>query len=184
MITPSRGITKVRQVLLDHYCAQWPRGVQVEIDGVPEDWILPSQFVLTGELIDASGSDASATVKALLDTGCDITTIRREVVHRLAKINGGVMPNVERRILTDQGAHPLPSFDLSFVFPVQPHSDDPPIALSSRYGFIMSTEDDRFLDEDMWLGQDIFNQLIIGFNGLTGTVTIAIPDTIVHRRSD
>jgi hypothetical protein len=101
--------------------------------------------------------------------------VKPSVIERLENSNGHVMLHVERHIFVEaSNLKPLPAYDLSFVTPQQDHIVHSGALLNSDYGFLVS-DDDRFGDEDVWLGQDIFNQLVITLDGANGTVTIAYP---------
>ncbi len=163
-------------LILDRYpCCQQAHGVSVDVQGNVERWLLPRQCVLSGELVDATGLGLRTVAKALLDTGCDISMVKPSVIERLENSNGHVMLHVERRIFVEaSNLKPLPAYDLSFITPQQDHIAHSGALLNSDYGFLVS-DDDRFGDEDVWLGQDIFNQLVVTLDGMSGTVTIAYP---------
>jgi hypothetical protein len=113
-------------------------------------------------------------VNVFLDTGCEITIVKPSVVDRLEKaLQSQTTPfyiNPTRQI--KYYYHPSSvqfqnAFDLSVCL-----SED--CTYTSEYGFIAPIGLD-FEDMDVWLGQDIFEQLIATFDGVNRNVTIVDP---------
>ncbi|MGE3538962.1 MAG: hypothetical protein AB7N91_16205 [Candidatus Tectimicrobiota bacterium] len=102
-------------------------------------------------------------VEILLDTGTEITLIKQEKLQQLEDRLQYPLP-IQGRIYFD--GVPQPSYSLQLAFPTgRPFSTD--------YGFVALAETDKVFDVgDVWLGQDILSQLIVTFNGASGTVTI------------
>lgn len=108
-------------------------------------------------------------MKALLDTGNDVTIVKPDKVNELERHIGGMIP-VESRLLYygQSGGSYEPAYALAFVFPGD-HQH-----YSSAYGFIAPSN--WYFDiADVWLGQDLFRQLVVTFNGIKGTVTVIDP---------
>lgn len=156
----------MKTVLDCHQCSRRLGKVKVEAGGKTVDWERPRQFVLqNGLLAYQHWPDVQIPVEALLDTGTDITVVKPEVIRRIERQIGKTLP-VERRI--EQGPKLEPAYDLMYVLPGG-------YQCWSRYGFIASTSVD-FDIGDVWLGQDVFNKLVITFDGPNGTVTIVDPE--------
>jgi hypothetical protein len=149
----------MKTVLEDHLC-------YVEIEQSR-----PRLFVLEAAIAFCHTLDVQVKVKALLDTGNDITIVRPEKVLELEEYLKVMLP-VGRTFLyygADGSEKPEPAYDLAFIFPGG-HS------YSSGYGFI-APSNWYFGDiADVWVGQDIFSQLVTTFDGAKGTVTIIDPE--------
>jgi hypothetical protein len=109
-------------------------------------------------------------VKAVIDTGSDITFVALEALRKLERAvqaaTGELLP-IERRILTAGMARP--AYDLAFLLPGTEH------AVHSSYGFVCPAHGAWGDKVDMLLGQDLINQWIVTFDGIHGTVTISVP---------
>jgi hypothetical protein len=140
-----------------------------EGDQPPADRPLIYQYFLYGELCWRSRPDIRIEVKALLDTGCDISSVSTNTVERLdAKLqeSTGEMLQLFRTQLA-AGA-PRPTYDLAFLLPETGHP------VSSTSGFLC-LPNPGWGSVDMLLGQDLINQWIITYDGIHGTLTIATP---------
>lgn len=128
------------------------------------------QYFLYGELCWRSRPDVRIQVKTLLDTGCDITSVSVKTVQRLETAlqeNTGEMLQLSRTQLA-AGA-PRPTYDLAFLLPETRHP------AWSTSGFLCLPNPWWGSTVDMLLGQDLINQWIITYDGIHGTLTIAIP---------
>lgn len=138
--------------------------VPTEVGGKDEEMPRPKVIVVKGRMAHRYEPDKSVPVEALLDTGNDVTVVKPEKFNDLEASLGYRLP-VKRKIKY-YGHEPLqPTFDLAFIFP----GDH---AYYSKYGFIVPGRWD-FDVGDVWLGQDIFSQLIVTFDGVSETVTIS-----------
>jgi hypothetical protein len=112
-------------------------------------------------------------VRALLDTGNDITLVKPETVRRLNKeLNFDIPQFRKTRFMGKNGWKYEPTYKLALVFPGGQ-------VYSSEYGCISPVAENwDFEDMDVWVGQDIFNQLVVTFDGPGGggKVTIVDPD--------
>ena len=136
----------------------------------PADRPLIYQYFLEGELCWRSRPDVRIPVKALLDTGCDITSVSAETVRKLeAALNKGTgeMLPLYRHLLTAGVVRP--THDLAFLLPATGH------AVTSAYGFVSVAKPWWGPTVDMLLGQDLINQWILTYDGIHGTLTIAVP---------
>lgn len=129
-------------------------------------WPRPQLFILEGAVAFRGYLHVKVAVEALLDTGNEITIVKPEKVGELEAVLGFRIP-VKRRFRYYGHIDLQPAFDLAFIF----RGDHP---YSSRYGFIAPSDWD-FDIADVWLGQDIFSQLVITFDGVKGIITIIDP---------
>lgn len=142
-----------------------------EFNGEETDPPCPAVHVITGWLAcqtDPVHSREVIEVKALLDTGCDVTLVRKELVDELGRRRGSdVQP---QRTIELFGGSRL-AYDLIYILPGDHYC-------ISDYGFTeFASEEFPDLDgTDILLGQDVLNQFIVTFDGPNGMVTIALPD--------
>lgn len=158
-------------VLKDHPCYVNVLGrTMAEEHGKTISLPRPKLFVIEGAIAASNNPHKRVEVSALLDVGNDITIVRPKLVREMEKLLGYDLPLKRgRRILYqgDAGARLEPVLDLIFTFPGD-HS------YSSKYGFIVPST--KIFDvADVWIGQDIFSQLVTTFDGVKGTVTIIDP---------
>lgn len=128
-------------------------------------------------IVDASISlsGASVAVRALLDTGAGNSILSRQKFSALEDdlsflppVEGARLGETKIDLVGASGRNsPKPLCDLSFVFP-RGHT------YSSEHGFVVM-EDWNFDLADMWVGQDIFSQLVVHFNGVDGMVSVIDP---------
>lgn len=156
----------MRTILHAHPCAvrDAHQNLRFETESQFEQLPMPHLYVLKGALVYRCLPHTRIAVEALLDTGCDITIVKPEKIKELEnRLDYMISP--ERTVF--YRGFPVPAYDLAFVLP----TGHP---LSSHYRVIAPPREE-FDVADMWLGQDIFNQLVITFDGINGTVTIARP---------
>lgn len=110
---------------------------------------------------------AQVEVDALLDSGTDITVFKKGKFHQLENDLGGLAIPIDRHIRFEGKWHP--AFDLTFLFPGG-------ASYSSQHRFIR-LPDDTFDIGDIWVGQDLLNQVVVIFDGPAGTITITDPNT-------
>jgi hypothetical protein len=155
----------MKTVLKDHPC--WIPIGGVEIGG--EIWPRPKLCILNDcRLGFRLAGAAQVLLTVLLDTGNDVTIVRPDKVAELESLFGVKFP-VGRSIPYGERGVLEPAYDLDFVFP----GDD--YRYLSRYGFIAPASW-NFDVADVWLGQDIFSQLIVTFNGPERSVTVLDPN--------
>jgi len=132
-----------------------------------ENWPRPRLPVLEGAI---AFRDTLVEVTCLLDTGCDITIVnpkKLRELERLRKLETRSSIRLPQRRIEFFHEGLQKAFDLAFIFPGSHR-------FTSRYGFIVPSSWD-FDVADVWLGQDILNQLEVTFDGVHGTVTIIEP---------
>ena len=157
----------MKPILEEHPCYEdipgMTKDVVAYVDGQPRLYKRPRMPLLCAEIAASHAPSVRIGIEMLLDTGTDITIIKPEKVRELGERLGGVIPP-----LSVQFEHELaPAYDLKLVFPGN-HS------YSGCIGFI-APEDHEFDLGDVWLGQDVLNQLVVTFDGVNGTVTIVDP---------
>lgn len=113
-----------------------------------------------------SVGEVQIPVNALLDSGTDITVFKKGKFHQLENLLGGLAIPLERHIRIENTKYP--AFGLTFLFPGG-------AAYSSPYRLIR-LPDDRLDIGDVWVGQDLLNQMVVTLNGPAGTITITDPN--------
>ncbi len=140
-------------------------------DRPPADHPPIKQYFLYAELCWRSRPDVRIPVKALLDTGCDITSISTGALHKLETVlqqDTGEMLPLYRNLVT--AGVMRPTYDLAFILPATDH------AFTSDYGFVWTGNTTWWGHTiDMLLGQDLINQWVVTYDGINGTLTIAVP---------
>lgn len=158
----------MKTVLKDHRCYVQTGSVEVEEGGQTTEVPRPRLIVIDGDIAYRDQPATQVSVKALLDTGAEVTILKSQKLRELEANLGFRLP-VTGRIRYYGHDDLQPAFDLAFVFP----GDHP---YFSSYGFITPTDWD-FDVADIWLGQDILAQLQVTFDGINQTVTIVDPLT-------
>jgi hypothetical protein len=158
----------MRKVLTDFACYE-DRVTEVEEEGGVRRQIAAPRIPVIGKLRVSSLDNPLTTVevRALLDTGNDITIISPDKVRELEELlNQDIFQLRKVRYWGMRYVDYEPAYPLALVFSEEGR-------YSSLHGFITPSEDNwDFEDFDMWIGRDIFNQLIVTFDGERGTVTI------------
>lgn len=156
----------MKTVLKDYPCYLEMGDVTVEMNGKAGEMPRPKLIVIKGEMGYRHVPNISVPVEALLDTGNEVTIVKSEKFSDLEAGLGFRLP-VKRKLKYYGHEQLQPTFDLAFIFPGQ-HQ------YYSDYGFIVPGHWD-FDVGDVWLGQDIFGQLIVTFDGVNETVSISDP---------
>jgi hypothetical protein len=166
--------TIVENSLYDTECALSPAEVIENDESEIKEMTRPLLPVLKECWIAASHDPSiRLPVKVLLDTGCDITIVNPTLVDELddalkKKNTDPSYVHPARKIKFYTGKKMFQkAYELSIILSVDGD-------YSSQYGFI-APEDWDFEGMDVWLGQDIFAQLIVTFDGVNQTLTIADP---------
>jgi hypothetical protein len=159
----------MKEVLRNRLCYRNIGDITLYEDGKQRIIERPKLFILKAKLLFSDEFKSYVNVNILLDTGNDITIIDFNKVRELERKLGFLIE--ENKSYPYYGhTDPQPAFDLKLVLKGG-------YVLSSTYGFIAPKYWD-FDVADVWIGQDIFSQLITTFNGPEGNVTIIDPNHI------
>ena len=136
---------------------------------------MPKLWMLDGCWIAARGAEAvRVQVSAMFDTGNDSTIVKPSKVRELERLLGGKkqLPIFARHAYGEFGTK-APAYDLIFSFPDHggPGSSRVGDSYGSAYGTIAPTSW-LFDFADVWIGQDIFSQLVCTFDGVEGVLTV------------
>ena len=134
---------------------------------------LPLPVLAQATIAGIHNPEGQITVNALLDTGTDITFVNRSIIERLdrefAKEEGPVP--LARQINNYDNVSNVKAYQKAYKLKLTlgGHS------YASVYGFIVPQV---FLFEgmDIWVGQDILQQLIVTFDGPKKTITVVDPN--------
>lgn len=160
----------MKTIVDKHLCYKDAGSVTVYLQtGIKTKRKMPKLFIMEAEIAARNQNVRRRKVSALLDTGNDITIVNPKIVKDLEKDLGFQLP-VEKSIFHyDDISEDIlqPCYSLSIIFQGD-HSYE------SEHGFIAPSPWNRDV-ADLYLGQDIFSQLIVTFDGVEGTVTIIDP---------
>jgi hypothetical protein len=159
----------VRILVKDLACLADVGVVPVEIAGATVDRARPKLFIMEQCRLGCPlAGKEQLPVRVLLDTGNDITIVRPESVKALeALLEVDIQPAGNYPFYASSG-EPEPAYLLTLAFAAGD------VEYYSTHHFIAPANWD-FDVADVWLGQDIFSQLCVTFDGPAGTVTIVDP---------
>jgi len=157
----------MKTILKDHACYVDVGTVETEIAGETKNLPKPRLVMLAGKVAYRNFSSAGIPVQALLDTGNDVTILKPQKLREIEKSLGFRLP-LQAKIRYYENAELQPTFDLAFIFP----GDH---AYFSTFG-IVTPRGWNFDVADMWLGQDLLNQLQVTYDGVNRTVTVVDPN--------
>lgn len=132
---------------------------------------LPLPVLAESAIVAAHNSNVQIPVKVLLDTGTDITLVNPAVVNALNSMLGGDSGDpiqLSRKInfFNSPGTSFENAYKLGIVLGGYKYF--------SIFGFIAPRNWD-FEDMDVWMGQDILQQLVVTFDGPERTITAMDP---------
>lgn len=159
----------MKTILKDHACYVSVGTVEIEIAGEIKKLAKPMLVMLSGKVGYRNFASFSIPVQALLDSGNDVTILKPQKLREMEKSLGFRLPP-KGRIRYYEDAELQPTFDLAFIFP----GDH---AYFSTFG-IVTPRGWNFDVADMWLGQDLLNQLQVTYDGVNQTVTVVDPNPI------
>ena len=157
----------MRTILRGHRCYVRIDDATMKIDGETSPFERRLFILKDCHLGYPAGGRVRVPVSVLLDTGNDVTLVNPEKAHQLQDLIGFDIP-FERRFRHDSSASLEPTYDLVLNFPGSR------VPYRHPYGFMAHTSW-NFEVADVWLGQDIFSQLRVTFDGPKGTVTVVDP---------
>ena len=153
------------QIILEKYkCYIRQENIETDVGGNIEEIAGPSHYIIEGKVGVLGCDQHDVSVKALIDTGTDITIVNPEIVRMLEQKMGKHLPLKRSYCFNESVA---PAYALAFKLGDQ-------LCFNSEMGFI-APQSYIFDIADIYIGQDIFGQYIITLDGIDGTITIAKP---------